>query len=79
MTFTHTGGGNSYEVGPSAKLIDRSASGIAHTRANTAKQLVKNGHQRTLIGHPTFHSLRHQLFYRIRILLKIAITGTLLG
>ena len=77
MAFLEAGAGQAHKSclfpqGPKA-----GAAGIAHGRAHAAHQLMQDGAERALVGHPALDAFRHQFVDGV-MLLKVAVGGAVL-
>src|SRR3984957_14648498 len=73
VTFAYTGGGDAYERGPGAHLLDVVAAGVAHRGAQTAGQLIQDRDQAALVEHAALDAFRHQFLQLGGCVLEIAV------
>src|SRR5438874_7470376 len=83
MRFAHARRRDLDELAARSQLIDRSATAIAHRRAQSAHQLVDDIEQRPFVWNATFDTFRNELLGgRDRVflleLLEVAIRAALL-
>src|SRR5450756_2809506 len=75
VAFAHTGVRDAYKARSRAQLCNIMAAGVAHRRAQAARELMQDGDDTALIGYASLNALGNELFKLGRRVLKIAVGG----
>ena len=77
VTFLQARSRDLHELGL-LQLLDGGRAGVAHRRTQAAGQLEDHRRQRPTERHPAFDALGHQLVFRQRVVLEVAVLGVAL-